>query len=60
MKVVIQDKMIVYVTQTDGESIQTRWKNIEESKNVIDIISRFLKVEVIGYELYETFLYLVF
>ena len=60
MKVVIQDKMIVYVTQTDEESIQTRWKNIEESKNVIDIISRFLKVEVIGYELYETFLYLVF
>ena len=60
MKVVIQDKMIVYVTQTDGESIQTRWKNIEESKNVIDIISKFLKVEVIGNELYETFLYLVF
>ena len=60
MKVVIQDKMIVYVTQTDGESIQTRWKNIEESKNVIDIISKFLKVEVIGNELYETFIYLVF
>ena len=60
MKVGIQDKMIVYVTQTDGESIQTRWKNIEESKNVIDIIARFLKVEVIGYELYENFLYLVF
>ena len=39
--------MILYVTLTDGESVQTREKGIEEPNDVIDTMTRFQKDEVI-------------
>ena len=49
-KKVEQDRMEVYVTLTDGESIQTREKNIKETHDIIDTMKTFQRVEVIRCE----------
>ena len=41
VEIIEQDWIGVYVTQTDGKLTQTREKGIEESNDIIDIMTRF-------------------
>ena len=41
VEIIEQDWIGVYVTQTDGKLTQTREKSIEESNDIIDIMTRF-------------------
>ena len=41
VEIIEQYRMEVYVTVTDGKSAQTREKGIEESSDIIDIMTRF-------------------
>ena len=36
LEVVEQDMMVAYITPTDREALQGRWKGIQESNDVID------------------------
>ena len=42
--------MEVCVTLTDGESVQTREKGVEQSNDIIDTVTRFHRVEVVECE----------
>ena len=50
MKLVEKDRMKVYVILTNRESDEIREKGIEESNDIIDTMTRFQRVEVIGCE----------